>query len=191
MSAPSLPVRVGNVGGTPIVADIGAGVRGTCEALVAVTLTDDYVMECPPGYPSRPTVGGATPSNPRTLVNGSTVILLEPEARALIMAGAANYVGDSGINTQSGTTYVLQASDNGKIVDCTSASAVTITVPSGLDVGFDCGVLQRGAGQVTIVPGDGVTLNNRQGFTKTAGQYALVALVSPEADIFVLVGDGA
>lgn len=97
----------------------------------------------------------------------------------------------SGFNTQSGTSYTLQSTDNGKIVDCTSASAVTVTVPSGLGAGFECGILQRGAGQVTTSPSGGVTVSNRQSFTKTAGQYGLISLIAPVADTFILTGDGA
>ncbi len=92
MTAPSLPVRIGIVGITPIVVDIGAGVRGAPQELVAITLSADYVMENPPGYPARPNVGGSIPSYPHTLASGGTYRLLQPEAAALVAAGAASYV---------------------------------------------------------------------------------------------------
>lgn len=91
------------------------------------------------------------------------------------------------VNTQSGTTYTLTASDNGKIISCTSNSAVTITVPA-LSVGFNCLIVQRGSGQVTV-SASGSTINNRYNFNKTAGQHAIMSLVSVASGQFISSGD--
>jgi hypothetical protein len=95
-----------------------------------------------------------------------------------------------GLNVQTGTTYTLVAADSGKIVTCNNAGAVTLTVPAGLGAGFECGILQLGAGQVTPTA-SGTTLHNKGGFTKTSGQYAMVSLVAYASDTFVLSGDAA
>lgn len=79
-------------------------------------------------------------------------------------------------NAQTGTTYTLQASDAGKIVTLNNASAITVTCPNSLPADFYCTLLQIGAGQVTIAAGSGATVNNFDGLTKTAGQYAAVNL---------------
>jgi len=92
------------------------------------------------------------------------------------------------VNAQTGTAYTLQASDNGGIVTCSNASAITVTVPSGLGVGFNCMIIQKGAGQVTFSPSS-TTINNRQSHTKSAGQHALVTLVADVANNFTLGGD--
>jgi hypothetical protein len=91
------------------------------------------------------------------------------------------------VNTQSGTSYTLTATDNGKIISCTSNSAVTITVPA-LSSGFNCLIVQRGTGQITL-SASGSTINNRYNFNKTAGQHAIMSLVSVAAGIFVSSGD--
>jgi hypothetical protein len=91
------------------------------------------------------------------------------------------------VNTQSGTTYTLTATDNGKIISCTSNSAVTITVPA-LTSGFNCLIVQRGTGQITL-SATGSTINNRYNFNKTAGQHAIMSLVSVAAGVFVSSGD--
>lgn len=91
-------------------------------------------------------------------------------------------------NTQVGTTYTLLTSDNGGVVTLNNASAITLTVPSGLGAGFSCLVIQLGAGQVTIT-GSGATVNNRQTQTKIAGQYGGVSLYAYAADTFALIGD--
>jgi hypothetical protein len=94
------------------------------------------------------------------------------------------------INAQTGTTYTLLKSDNGKTVTLNNASAITLTVPSGLGVGFNCHLVQLGAGQVTITT-SGTTVNNRQSHTKIAGQNGKVSLTSYVANTFVLDGDTA
>lgn len=79
------------------------------------------------------------------------------------------------INAQSGTTYTVTADDNGKVIECTNAAAVTVTVPNSLAVGFNCIVAQTGAGQVTIAAGASAT-QRAYGGSKTAGQWAEVAI---------------
>jgi hypothetical protein len=91
------------------------------------------------------------------------------------------------VNTQSGTSYTLTATDNGKIISCTSNSAVTITVPA-LTSGFNCLIVQRGTGQITL-SASGSTINNRYNFNKTAGQHAIMSLVSVAAGVFISSGD--
>lgn len=92
------------------------------------------------------------------------------------------------INAQTGTSYTLLTSDNGGVVTCSNASAITVTVPSGLGAGFNCLIVQLGAGQVTI-SGSGATINQRQSYTKTAGQYATATLLAHAANTFVMGGD--
>lgn len=95
------------------------------------------------------------------------------------------------VNAQTGTTYTLQASDNGKIVTCDNSSPIAVTVPSGLGAGFHCQVVQLHAtGQVSFT-GSGATVNNRSSFTKIAGQYGAVSLVATASNVFILAGDTA
>jgi hypothetical protein len=54
-------------------------------------------------------------------------------------------------NVQTGTAYTLVQSDIGKQIICTNASAITITIPTGLSTDFNCEVMQQGAGQVSFV----------------------------------------
>lgn len=91
------------------------------------------------------------------------------------------------MNTQTGTTYTLLASDNGKIITLNNASAITVTVPS-LFAGFNCMLIQLGAGQVTLT-GSGVTITNRSGFTKSGGTNAIVTLIAVSATAFISGGD--
>ena len=97
---------------------------------------------------------------------------------------------DASINDQTGTAYTLLASDNGKVVVLDNASAVTVTVPSGLGVGFNCSFVQKGAGQVSF-SASSTTINNRQSHTKINAQFGVASIVAYAADTFVLAGDTA
>jgi hypothetical protein len=92
------------------------------------------------------------------------------------------------IVTESGTTRTLSASDNAKIIYCTNGSAVTITCATGLGLGFNCTIIQGGAGKVTVAAG-AATLNSYSGLLSTMGQYAVISLVSPVADEFIAAGN--
>jgi len=109
---------------------------------------------------------------------------------ALDVGGNAISNFDASINDQTGTTYTLVAGDNGKVVVLDNASAVTVTVPSGLGAGFNCSFVQKGAGQVSF-SASGTTINNRQSHTKINAQYGVASVVAYAADTFVLAGDTA
>lgn len=90
-------------------------------------------------------------------------------------------------NTQTGTTYTVLSSDNGKVVTLNNAGAITVTVPT-LSSGFSCTFIQKGAGQVTFTS-SGTTVSNAHSQTKTFGQYAAVTLYGLSSTAFVLAGD--
>lgn len=89
------------------------------------------------------------------------------------------------INTQSGTTYTIDATDNGKVIQTTGASAITITIPAGLPTGFNCTVVQMGAGQITFSG----TYLNRTGFTKSASQYAVISMLNLGTNNYIVTGE--
>lgn len=93
----------------------------------------------------------------------------------------------SAIVTEAGTSRTLSAADNGKVIYCTSGSAVTITCATGLGVGFSCTIIQAGAGKVTVAAG-AATLNSYASLVSLAGQYAAATLIAPVADNFILAG---
>lgn len=90
-------------------------------------------------------------------------------------------------NAQTGTSYTLVASDNGKVVTLSNASAITLTVPSGLGAGFGCTLIQIGAGQVAVTASS-TTINSYTSLTHLAGQYAAASLYAYVANTFSLAG---
>lgn len=110
------------------------------------------------------------------------------------MAGNVGNTGATGanwsvtVNPQTGTTYTLVAGDNGVVVTLSNASAITVTVPSGLGANFACELIQIGAGQVTVAA-SGVTLNSYGGLVKLIGQHAAATLVAYVSNVFNLSGN--
>lgn len=100
------------------------------------------------------------------------------------------------LNSQTGTSYTLQASDTGRVIELTDGGAITLTLPNSLQVGFCCTVVQGGVGVATFSAASGATLRNRQGHTKTAGQWAMCSIYvrvnsGGSAAEYVLGGDTA
>jgi len=89
------------------------------------------------------------------------------------------------INTQAGTTYTIDATDNGKVIQTTGASAITITIPAGLPTGFNCTVIQMGAGQISFSG----TYFNRTGFTKSASQYSVISILNLGSNNYIVTGE--
>lgn len=103
---------------------------------------------------------------------------------------------DATVNLQTGTTYTVQSSDNGKIIELSNAGAITVTVPNSLPVGFNCGFCQVAAGQATISAGAGATQRQASGLSKTRAQWSEIALrvranAGGSAAEYVLSGDMA
>ena len=96
---------------------------------------------------------------------------------------------DANLSDQTATTYTLVAADNGKVVTLNHSSAITLTIPTGLGDGFNCLLVQKGAGQVTIAAASGVTISNRSSETKTAGRYGIVTVVNIGSEAYILAGD--
>jgi hypothetical protein len=106
---------------------------------------------------------------------------------AAVVSDGGYRITSNAINALTGTTYSLLTSDNGKIITWSNAGGVTLTVPSGLPVGFNTTVIQIGAGAVGIT-GSGTTINSFEGKLRTAGQHAAVSIISYSSNVFNIAG---
>lgn len=97
------------------------------------------------------------------------------------------------INPQT-ADYTLVLTDANKAVELTKATAGTVTVPPNSSVTFPVGtvieVVQTGAGQVSIVAGAGVTINNASSLSSRA-QWSSLGLRKRATDTWLLTGDMA
>lgn len=132
----------------------------------------------------------------------NAIVIQMPAAQGLQgIQGATGATGATGdpaplptSRTVSGTTDTILSTDNGNYIFYTSASAVTVTLPNNLVVDFNCCLLQKGAGQVTLSPASGATLTNRLTHTKLAGQNAAAGIMittnsGGSAAAYTLFGD--
>jgi len=96
------------------------------------------------------------------------------------------------INAQTGTTYTLVLADAGKLITCSNAAAVSVTVPPNSSVAFPIGtqltIIGIGVGIVTIVQGSGVTVNATPSLVYRA-RYSAATLIKTGTDQWYLMGD--
>ena len=104
------------------------------------------------------------------------------------VAATGYQLESGGVITESGTTRTLSATDNGKVIYCTSGSAVTINCAADLGAGFSVTIIQGGAGKVTVAA-NGQTLVSYSSLFSTMGQYAVISLIAPVANTFVAAGN--
>jgi hypothetical protein len=92
----------------------------------------------------------------------------------------------------SGTSDTPVLADAGKLIETSSGSATTITVPLNSSVSYPVGtqitLLQTGAGQLTVAATGGVTINATPGL-KLRAQWSSATLIKRATDTWVLIGD--
>lgn len=99
-----------------------------------------------------------------------------------------------GLNPQTGTTYSAAATDNGALVTLTNASAITVTIPSGIGTdGAQINFVQMGAGQVNFVGSGativstGATANNPK--LRATYSSATAICTSASGNTWLIIGD--
>lgn len=98
-------------------------------------------------------------------------------------------ITSNAINAQTGTTYTFLESDNGKVVTFNNGSAVTVTIPTALPVGFNCTAIQLGAGQVGFTAASGLTMQSYGGQYRLIGQHASASIIEYSTNIVNLSGN--
>jgi len=97
------------------------------------------------------------------------------------------------INAQTGTTYTTVLTDDGKLITCSNAASIALTIPPNSSVAYGIGtqinIAQLGAGTVTITAGAGVTLNSAGAKLKTDAQYAVATCVKTDTNTWFVVGN--
>lgn len=113
----------------------------------------------------------------------------------MILESAGSVYGYQGKFTLiAGSSYTLVSSDTGKILSTTAAVTVSVVLPNSMQPGFNVTFIQKGAGVIQFTAGTSSTIEQRQSYTKSAGQYAAVGLIVSEnsngtAAHYLLSGD--
>ena len=92
------------------------------------------------------------------------------------------------VDASKTSNFSVAAADNNKLFLINSSTSITVTVPSGLPIGFACQFIQTGAGAVILLGGSGVTLNSANGLTSRAPNSA-VGLVLSSSTVGYVFGD--
>jgi hypothetical protein len=96
-------------------------------------------------------------------------------------------------NAQSGTAYTIALADNGKVVEVTNSSPITVSIPTNstaFPIGAQITVTQTGSGQITFVavtPGT-TTVNGSPGL-KLRGQWSSAVLLKRDTEKWIVIGD--
>ena len=98
---------------------------------------------------------------------------------------------DTVTNAQT-AAYTIALADSGKMVEMNVAGGNALTVPSNANVAFPVGttltILQTGAGQTTLTPQAGVTVNATPGL-KLRAQWSSATIIKRATDTWVALGD--
>ena len=134
-------------------------------------------------------IGDSGGVNNNTYINvndNNSTITLNGAVTAHEITAASYILSSAGISAKT-ASYTLVATDNGKIITMNVATANNLTVPASLAVGFNCTVIQLGAGQTTIVASS-TTLNSYQGYLKISGQHGSASIVSYTSNVYNVAG---
>ena len=91
------------------------------------------------------------------------------------------------------SSITLESWHAGRQLNCDSATACTLTVPTNataaIPIGTTINLFQNNAGQVTVAGASGVTVRSRGGAYKLNGQFAVGALFKLDTNLWILMGD--
>jgi hypothetical protein len=105
------------------------------------------------------------------------------------LIGATGNINDLTISNIGATAYSISSSDSTLILQFTSNSPITVTIPSGLTPSKRYEGKQLGTGQITFVAGGGVTLNKAATENaKTAEQYSVFAIDWTGSETYMIYG---
>jgi hypothetical protein len=131
-------------------------------------------------------------TNSNIVSGGTSGILIQPGSGQLGISGGvcggAYVLNSTGIKAITGTTYTFLAADNGTVITHSNGSSSTLTVPTGLPVGYSVTVIHIGTGGLGFTSASGVTLNSWTSKYSSVGQHATIGLLSYSSNVFNLSG---
>ena len=188
----------GSTGATGAAGAAGADGRTILYGTAAPTtegVNGDFYIRTSTNVIYGPKAGGVWPA-------GVSLIGPQGATGATGSAGAAGANGAdgadgaplAGVSQQTGTIYTFVLGDANTLVECSNASAIALTVPPNASVGYPVGTTlnwaQGGAGQVTLTPGAGVTLQKAASLTlRTTEQHAVASAVKVGTNTWRVFGD--
>lgn len=128
--------------------------------------------------------GNPTAPTPSAGDNDTTIA-----TTAFVHATRGAYVG---VNAQTGTTYTIVLTDQGKLVTLSNTSGITVTLPQDSDVAIPVGgrvdFAGINTGLVTFAAGTGATANGTPSLV-TRARYSAATAIKTAANTWLVVGD--
>lgn len=120
------------------------------------------------------------PTSQKAAANG--VASLDADTKVTAAQASAAVVSVS-------ASMTLTSSHAGRFLSCTNASAITITIPTGIAAGTEIEIYRGGAGTVTLSPASGVTFECKESNYGIADQYTSVVLKWRATNVVVIEGN--
>ena len=114
--------------------------------------------------------GGIAPTLETTATTGHDIFRFVCDGNSMFGQLVSADSLSASYNNQTGTTYTIAASDNGKIITFDNAASIAVTLPDTLDTNFQCTIIQVGAGVPTVTP-DTDTINGAGAGVTPAAQW--------------------
>lgn len=131
-----------------------------------------------------------TPSLPDAAYFETTVAGASVRVEAAVIAAKAPPLA---IAQSSSVSYTFVIGDAGTYIQFTSASPISVIIPTNASVAFVVGTTitleQNGGGAITVSASGGVTLRSNGGKVTTNGQYAVISMVKVATNTWTLFGN--
>jgi len=130
------------------------------------------------------------PSASTAAITGAELISIKPTSSATtaVTHTVREIVGATPINAQTGTSYTLALTDQGKLVTMTNSAANVLTIPLNSAVAYPVGawidVQMLGAGITTLTAATGVTLNGTSAGTLALSQWRRARIIQTATNIW-------
>jgi hypothetical protein len=171
------PAAAGTLTGATLASNVLASSLTSVGTLANLTVTNTIVGSVNGNAATATTAGTVTTAAQTNITSVGTLTGL---------TSGSYIISSSGISAKT-ASYSLVAGDNGTVITMNVATANTLTVPASLAVGFNCTIIQIGAGQTTITA-SGTTLNSVSSFLKISAQHGSASIISYASNVYNVAG---
>lgn len=183
--------------------DYGSGWLDLPQALADLMLGDGQVLQDVPDAGAGGLTDGTLLYGPHTSRPAASAALAGKRWTSVDLRGGTSFVCDGTSWIQDGAAVASEAraasevtasrtltsADDGVLLKVSSGTAVTLTVPAGLPLGFCFRAMQCGAGKVTVAAGAGASVQAQGAKFSAAAQYAVIeVLPTLTVDQYVVTG---
>lgn len=162
------------------VAHVGSNgtISNTDNLIVHFTRTGDKGAD---GAGSGDVVGPASATDNALARYNTTTGKLVQDSKVIVDDDGNMSGNGAKLNAQTGTTYTLTGADNGKVVTLDNAAAITLTLPEtateSIAQGFQCALIAKGAGQVTVAKEGTDTILSKDSNLKLSAQGSVATVI--------------